>query len=215
MSARRTRRGILLITAAAFWAGAATVSQQPGGGGMQQQPQPQQPMPGQPGGPGSPGMPTTGSTNQTSYADQAFLQDTMQDDDAQVAMSQLAQQNSSSPDVKQFGQQMVKVHTELNDQLMPAVKQLNVSAPKGPSKKEKKQIDKLQALSGADFDTAYIQQMAKEQQHDLKQFKAEADGAQGAGLQQVAKADLPVLTQHYQILEKVAQAHNVTLENKK
>ncbi len=182
---------------------------------QQQQQQPQQPMPGQPGGPGSPGMPTTGSTNQTSYADQAFLQDTMQDNDAQVAMSQLAQQKSTSPDVKQFGQQMVKVHTALNDQLMPAVKQLNASAPKGPSKKEKKQIDKLQALSGADFDTAYIQEMAKEQQHDLKQFKSEADGAQGAGLQQVAKADLPVLTQHYQILEKVAQAHNVTLENKK
>jgi putative membrane protein len=176
------------------------------------QPQ-QQPMPGQPGGPVAAGMPTNGSANQGNYADQAFVENAMQDNDAQVAMSQLAQEKSSSADVKQFGEQMVKVHTQLNDQLTPAVKQLNMSAPKGPSKKEKKQIDKLQALSGADFDSAYLQEMAKEQQHDLKQFQSEA-GAQG-GLQQLAKADLPVLTQHYQILEKVAQAHNVTLESKK
>jgi putative membrane protein len=214
MSARRTGRGILLIAAATFWAGAAAVSQQPGAGGMQQQPQPQQqPMPGQPGSPGAEGMPTNGSANQQSYADQSFVHDTMQNNDAQVAMSQLAAQKSSSADVKQFGAQMVKVHTQLNDQLSPAVKQLNMSAPKGPSKKEKKQIDKLQSLSGADFDAAYLQEMAKEQQHDLKQFKSEA-GAQG-GLQQLAKVDLPVLTQNYQILEKVAQAHNVTLESKK
>jgi putative membrane protein len=214
MSARR-RRGILLIAAATFWAGAAALAQQPGGGGMQQQPQPQQPMPGQPGGPGAAGMPTADSMNQTSYADQAFVHDTMQDNDAQVALSQLAQQKSSSADVKQFSEQMVKVHTELNNQLTPAVKQLNMSAPKGPSKKEKKQIDKLQALSGADFDSAYLQEMAREQQHDLKQFKSEANAGQGSGLQQVAKADLPVLTQNYQILEKVAQAHNVTVEDKK
>ncbi len=182
---------------------------------MQQQPQPQQPMPGQAGSPGSPGMPTTGSTNQSSLGDQIFVEETMQDNDAQVAMSQLAQQKSSSPDVKHFGQQMVKVHTALNSQLLPAVKQLNVSAPKGPSKKEKKQIDKLEALSGAGFDTAYIQEMAKEQQHDLKEFKFEAAEAQDTGLQQVAKADLPVLTQHYQILEKMAQSHNVGLGSKK
>jgi putative membrane protein len=214
MIARQTRRGILLIAAATFWAGAAALSQQPGGGGMQQQPQPQQqPMPGQPGGPGATGMPTNGNPNQGNYADQSFVQDTMRNNDAQVAMSQLAQQKSSSADVKQFGEQMVKVHTQLNDQLTPAVKQLNMSAPKGPSKKEKKQIDKLQALSGADFDSAYLQEMAKEQQHDLKQFQSEA-GAQ-SGLQQLAKADLPVLTQHYQILEKVAQAHNIALESKK
>lgn len=179
---------------------------------MQQQPQ-QQPMPGQPGGPGAAGMPTNGSGNQSSYADQSFVEDTMHNNDAQVAMSQLAQQKSSSADVKQFSAQMVKVHNQLNDQLAPAVKQLNMSAPKGPSKKQKKQIDKMQALSGADFDSAYLQEMAKEQQHDLKQFQSET-GA-GSGLQQLAKADLPVLTQNYQILEKVAQAHNVTLENKK
>lgn len=212
MSARRTSKGILLIAAATLWAGAAAVSQQPAGG-MQQQPQQpqQQPMPGQPGSPG--GMPTTnGSGNQTSYGDQAFVENTMQDNDAQVAMSQMAQQKSSSGDVKQFSAQMVKVHTQLNDQLTPAVKQLNMSAPKGPSKKQKKQIDKLQTLSGAEFDSAYLQEMAKEQQHDLKQFQSETSAS--SGLQQLAKADLPVLTQNYQILEKVAQAHNVTLETK-
>ena len=106
---------------------------------------------------------------------------------------------------------MVQIHTELNSQLVPAAKQLGVSEPKGPSKKEKKEIDRLQALSGPDFDTAYIQAMASQQQHDLKEFKNEADSGQAANIQQAAKQDEPVLAEHYQVLEKLAQAHNVTI----
>ncbi|MGD0913746.1 MAG: hypothetical protein ABR928_17760 [Terracidiphilus sp.] len=35
------------------------------------------------------------------------------------------------------------------------------------------------------------------------------------GLQQAAKADEPVLTQHYEVLQKLAQAHNVTIAESK
>lgn len=159
-------------------------------------------------------MPDAPQGNQA-YADQGFLHDTMEGDFAQVQMSQLAQEKSSSPDVKQFSEKMVQIHTELNNQLAPAAKQLGVSEPKGPSKKQKKEVERLQALSGPDFDTAYIQAMAKQQQRDLKGFQNEAQAGQSPGLQQAAKQDEPVLTEHYQVLQKLAQAHNVTLESQK
>ncbi len=211
----RSTKGTLLITAAVLWAGGAAAAQAPGSnpGGTQPQPSQQQPAPGAPGSPTT-GMPDATQGNQA-YGDQIFVHDTMEGDDAQVQMSQLAEQKSSSPDVKQFGQKMVQVHSELNSQLEPAVKQLGVSEPKGPSKKQKQQIEKLQALSGPDFDTAYIQAMAKQQQHDLKEFKNEAQSGQNPGVQEAAKQDEPVLSEHYQVLEKLAQAHNVTLESKK
>lgn len=215
MFSRRSGSGVLLVAASTLWACAA-VAQQPGGTQPSSPNQQQQQMPNQP---GSPGSPTAGvsSTDQSQQqiGDQMFVRETMEGDDAQVAMSRLAQQKSSSDDVKQFGQKMVQIHTELNDQLKPAAKQLNVDEPKGPSKKEKKEIGQLAALSGPDFDTAYIQAMAKQQQHDLKEFKDEAASGQNPNIQQAAKQDEPVLTEHYQVLEKLAQVHNVTLESKK
>jgi putative membrane protein len=224
MFSRQSSKGVVLIAASVLWAAGsaagAAVAQAPGGGSGGMQPSStsqQQQMPNQAGAPGTPtaGMPETAAGNPQMYADQSFVHDTMEGDEAQVQMSQLAQQNSSSVDVKQFGQKMVQIHTELNNQLAPVAKQLGVSEPKGPSKKQKKELEQLQALSGPDFDTAYIQAMAKQQQHDLKEFKSEAQSGQSPSIQQAAKQDEPVLSEHYQVLQKLAQAHNVTLESKK
>ncbi len=208
----------LSLVTALFLASATALAQQGAGLGMQQQvPQStQQPVPGQPGSPGTPAAPGT-PTDQASpraYADQAFVSDTFKNNQAQVQLSELAQQKSSSPDVKQFSQQMVKVHTQLTTQLEPIAKRLDVSMPKKPSRKEKHEMDKLQALSGPDFDTAYLQAMAKEQEHSLKEFKSE-EAAQNPVLQKIAQVDMPVLTQHFQILQKLAQEHNVTIGGSK
>jgi putative membrane protein len=217
MFSRQSSKAILLIAVTALWTAGVVSAQVPGSNnsGTQQSPSQQQPTPSQPGAPGT-GLPAdTSQGNQPAYADQAFVHDTMEGNDTQVEMSQLAQQKSSSPDVKQFSEKMVQIHTELNGQMAPAAKQMGVSEPKGPSKKQKQQIEKLQALSGPDFDTAYIQDMAKQQQHDLKEFRTEAQSGQNPNIQMAAKQDEPVLLEHYQVLAKLAEAHNVTLESMK
>jgi putative membrane protein len=207
-----------LLAASALLCSVAVAAQQnPGmqGPPMQQQQQQQQPMPGTPGAPGTatPGMP--GTSPEETYSDVVFVQDTLENDAAQVQMSQLAQTKSQSPDVQQFGQKMVQVRGELNDQLKPVAKQLGVNDSKGPSKKDKQQIAQLEALSGPDFDTAYIMAMAKEQQKSLRAFKDEENNARSPGLQQAAKADEPVLSQHYETLQKLAQTHNVIISEAK
>ncbi|HVU47897.1 MAG TPA: DUF4142 domain-containing protein [Terracidiphilus sp.] len=205
---------IFMIAASCLWACAA-MGQQPGST-QPNSPSQQPTAPNEPGGAGNPATAMPGAEQPMQpIADQAFVRETMEGDNAQVAMSQLAQEKSTSPDVKQFGQKMVQIHTELNEQLKPAAKQLGVDEPKGPSRKQKQEITKLQALSGPDFDTAYIQAMAKQQQHDLKQFKNESESGQSPGVQMAAKQDAPILAQHYQVLEKLAQVHNVTLESTK
>jgi putative membrane protein len=155
-------------------------------------------------------VPDSSGSSAPNYADQAFVEDTLKGNDAQVQMSQLAQQKASSGDVKEFSQRMIQIHTQLNQQLVPLAKQLDVNQEQKPSKQTKKEIAQLQQLSGPEFDTAYLQAMAKEQEHTLKQFKSE-ESAQNPVIQKVAKFDEPVLTQHYQILQKIAQSHNVTI----
>ncbi len=197
---------------------------QPGMSGtpQQNQPQPGQPQePGQePGTAGAPGYsPAAGPEGASgsmsrSYADEAFITTTLKDSSAEAQMSKLATTNSSSSDVKKYGLNMVQIHTQLANQLRPVANMLGVKAVEKPSKKQNKEIAQLKTLSGPAFDKAYIQDMVKDQKHDVKSFKEEENAAQSPTIKQAARMDEPVLSQHLQVLQQIAENHNVTIASK-
>ncbi len=203
----------LSLAAAVLLAGTLALAQQPPGGGMQD-PGNQAPTPPSQTQPTMPMQTTPGHASQ-SFGDMEFLHKTLEDDLAQEQMGQLAVQKSQSEDVKQFGEKMAQIHEQLTDQITPVAKKLGVDEPKQPSKKDRQEIEKMQSLSGADFDAAFIRAMLKDQQDDLKSFKSESESSQDPTVQQLAKMDEPVLSQHLQILEQIAQSHNVSAESKK
>ncbi len=217
MQRKRWRKEIPLCAAAALLACGAAMAQMPGGDAGQMPPGQQSPMPEQPNGSLNPGdnLPAMQNNTVPSFVDQSFLRKTLEDDVAQVQMGQLAAQKSPSDDVKQYGQKVAQVHEQLTDQLKPVAQKLGVSEPREPSKKDKQEIAKMQTLSGADFDAEFIKAMLKDQQSDVKDFKDEAQSAQTPAVQQLAKMDARVLSQHLQLLEKLAQAHDVPVESKK
>jgi putative membrane protein len=139
----------------------------------------------------------------------------MQGGEAEVELGKLAQEKSQSIDVKQFGQKMVSDHSQMGEKwFKPVAKEVGVSEPKGPSKKDKKLIEKLQGLSGPQFDTEYIQAMVKDHQEDLKAFQNEAQMAQDPNVKQIALQGQKVISEHLQLIEQIAQAHNVPIEGK-
>jgi len=215
MNTWRLSKVAAICAAVALTTGVGAFAQAPGGGGMAPQGG-QSPTAGSATAPGDTGIspPIQQNNDLPSFEDQAFLRKTLEDNVAEVQMGQLAAQKSSSPDVKQFGAKMAQIHEQLSAQMKPMAQKLGVSEPKKPSKKDREEIEKMQALSGADFDGAFIQAMMKAQKTDVKDFKDEAQSGQTPAVQQLAKMDAPVLSQHLQILEKLAQAHNVTMESK-
>lgn len=191
---------------AALLACATLVAQNPGGMPAGQQPMPQQTQP------SMPGM-GNGTTPAPSYVDQSFVSDSMQGNLAEVQLAQLAEQKSQSSDVKQLAQKFESEHAQMNQKWFgPEAKALNVSVPKNPSKKEKKEIKGLQELSGADFDKAYITATLKDQENDLKNYKEESDAAQDPGVKQIAKMGTKVLSEHVQLAEQVAKNHNIPVD---
>ena len=212
MLTKLTRSKLWLCAVPGFFVGAALVAQTPGGapgGGGQQPSVPQQQQTPTTAGPAPTAVPSQ------SYGDQAFLSKAFEGNDAEVQLGQLAQEKSQSNDVKQYAQKMVSDHTQMTDKwLKPVAKQLNVSEPKGPSKKDKKLIEKLQGLSGSQFDTEYIQAMVKDHKADLKEFQQEAQAAQDPSLKQIAQQGSNIISQQLQLIEQIAQAHNVPVEGK-
>jgi putative membrane protein len=203
----------ILIFTAAFLTGVATLaqSQQPGVGAQQQPMQNQQPQ--QQTGPG--GLKAAPTANAAAPADQMFVASIFQSDAAEVQLGQLAQQKSQSDDVKQLGQRMVENRTKLDEQLKPIADKLDVSKPKEPSKKDRQLIARLGSLTGSQFDEEYLKAVVKDNQQDVKNFNTEAQTAQDPNLQQAAKMDAPVLAQHLQSAEQIAQTHNVAIDAKK
>jgi putative membrane protein len=205
-------------SATALLAGAVAFAQSPGAPQQPTMPQPQSPAsPGMGGATGTPGSnpgayPGTAPTSQD-FAANAFVQNAMQGDIAEVQLGQLAEQKSQSNDVKQFAQKMVNDHGQMNEKwFKPVAQQLGISAPKKPSKKDKKEMAKLEQLSGPAFDQQYITMMVKDHQKDLKDFKDEAQVAQNPNLKQVATQGANLIEQHLQLAEQIAKNHNVPVE---
>ncbi|HUA96794.1 MAG TPA: DUF4142 domain-containing protein [Terracidiphilus sp.] len=216
-----TGKKILTLSAATLFAGAMALAQQQPGGSGSQSPNNQPPTattPGEPGYPGSgvpgSGVPGAQQSMSRSFEDQEFLRDAFQGSAIQAQMSELAEEKSPSPDVKQYGAHMVQIHNELDTQLKPIADQLGVKENQKLSKKEKQKVEQLNALSGPDFDRTYIQEMAMQQKHAVKQFKTEADAGQTPAIKQAARMDEPIFSQHLKVLEQIAQSHNVTIAQK-
>lgn len=210
MSAKRIARKIGIVSAPVLLAG-ALLAQNPGSGGGGQQPNsPSQQQPSAT--VGSPGA--TAPTAQN-FGDQAFVSKAMEGGMAEVELGKLAADKSQSQDVKQFAQKMINDHSQMGDKwFKPVAQQLGVSEPKGPSKKDKKLIEKLQGLSGQQFDTEYIQAMVKDHKEDLKEFQNESQAAQDPNVKQIAEQGSKVISQHLQIIEQIAQNHNVPIDGK-
>jgi len=213
MGLRRIAYRMGLILTMAVLAGAVAVAQMPPGGG--QQPGAGQQMPQQPTLPGSQNRgayPGPGATAQD-FGEKTFVSKGLEGDQSAIQMGDLAQQKSQSADVKQLAQKLVNDHTQMDDKwFKPLANQLGVSVPKGPSKKDRKTAEKMEALSGPDFDAQYLTAMMKDNQKDLKEFQDEAKSAQDHNVKLVAQQGADLISQHLQLVEQVARNHNVPVE---
>jgi putative membrane protein len=138
----------------------------------------------------------TGSNKMMKSADAKFAMKAAQGGLAEVQLGQLAAQKASNPDVKAFGQMMVDDHTKANDQLKSVAGQENITLPATLDGKDQALMTKLQGLSGADFDKAYIKAMVKDHQQDVKEFQKEADKGKDPQIKNFASATLSTLQKH-------------------
>jgi putative membrane protein len=147
---------------------------------------------------------------QPSPADLEFVKSALQGSMAEVQTAQLALQKSTNDQVKQFAQRMITDHTKLIAQMKPVAMQLGVKIPSGPDKKQKAMMAKLQALSGSDFDTAYVKAMLKDHKTDDSEFKMEIANAQSPAVKDAAKQGDPVIESHLQMIEGIARGMNLS-----
>lgn len=138
----------------------------------------------------------SGSQKMAKSADTAFAMKAAQGGMAEVQLGKLAAEKAGSPEVKAFGQQMVDDHSKANDQLKEVAEKENMTLPMTMNAKDQALYNKLQTMSGSDFDKTYVKAMVKDHETDIKEFKKEADHGKNEQIKNFASTTLPVLQGH-------------------
>lgn len=141
--------------------------------------------------------------------DKTFLRKAAAGGMAEVKFGQLAAQKGSSEDVKAFGQKMVDDHTALNNEMAPIADSMGIRLPKDINKADQEEYDKLNGLSGTDFDNEYLIFMVKDHHKDLHEFRTEAASTQDATLKAAVEKGEKVIREHTIMVDKLARSKGI------
>ena len=127
-----------------------------------------------------------------------FLTNAYEDGLFEIRLGQLALQKATDSDVRSFAQQMVDDHTQLNNQISTLAQQRNLTLPTDLPADKQQEISELSALSGSDFDRAYMDKNVVAHALAVRQARqqSEQDTDDGDDVQSLASQALPILTQH-------------------
>jgi len=136
--------------------------------------------------------------------DEKFMKDAAVGGMTEVKLGQLAEQKAASDGVKQFGKRMATDHGKANDELKQLASQKGVALPMDLDRSHQGLYDKLAKLNGADFDRAYMKEMVKDHDKDVKAFRKQADSGKDPDVKSWASKTLPTLQEHQQQAKQVA-----------
>ena len=148
-----------------------------------------------------------------SAVDRGFMLEAASDGMAEVELGRLASQRASSDAVRQFGQRMMTDHGAANQELMQLAQQRGVVLPQQPDTKHRAAIDRLAAMSGPQFDQAYMAEMLRDHQADAVVFDREVREGQDPALRAWASKVLATVREHQRmagdIHSRIAQVPSV------
>jgi len=135
-------------------------------------------------------------TNTLTSSDQEFVTNAVKGGAAEVKLSQLAVAKAQAPEVKQFGQRMVEDHSAANDKLTKLAGQKGMQPAQELDSAAQSEYNKLDKLSGAQFDQAYMDVMVSDHEKAIKEFQHAAQNAKDPDIRSFAQSTLPTLQDH-------------------
>lgn len=147
--------------------------------------------------------------------DSKFLMEAAMGGLMEVELGRVAAQKASSDAVKQFGQRMVDDHGAANTELTSLATSKGVTLPTALDEKHQKDVTKLSAMSGADFDRAYMKMMVSDHVKDVAEFEKQSTKATDPDLKAFASKTLPTLQEHLKMAKSVESSQGGANSNRK
>jgi len=126
----------------------------------------------------------------------------------ELALSQLAADRASNPDVKSYAQELITACQQLNNDLQTLAGQKNIDISKSVQKGQTEDVASLTNKSGQDFDRAYLKQMVKENGETAALFKKESSDGKDSDVMALASKYLPIVHDHLERAKSLKQSTN-------
>jgi len=134
--------------------------------------------------------------NGSARNDARFLQQAAASSLHEIALGNLAQTNSTNPDVQAFGATLVADHTASYQAAADLATSLGVTVPTTESRADFRDTQRLGRLSGADFDAAFVGEMINNHVRDIQSHESQAIRSGNVDVRAYARTQLPVLMDH-------------------
>jgi putative membrane protein len=128
--------------------------------------------------------------------DKKFLATASQSNIDEIKLSQLAVDKATNPAVRAFAHKMVVEHTKMGKGMAPFAESWGITPATDLDSDHQKEYDKLNGLSGADFDKEYIDQMVSDHATALDDFTKEAKDTKDMKFRAVVLRDKTMVAAH-------------------
>jgi putative membrane protein len=147
-----------------------------------------------------------------SNPDASFYKHAAEGGIAEVEAGHLAQDKSSSQQIKDFGAMMIKDHSAANDKLQSIAAGKNITLPTSSSVGQMASKAKLEVLSGATFDKSYVKGQVSAHRETIALFRKEISSGQDADAKAFATATLPTVRAHLKAITAIATDLGITVK---
>jgi putative membrane protein len=195
----------------------------------------------------SPAVDETGAvgTSGTVGVDRDVVHEQLQMGQAEIELGELAQQRGTHPEVKQFGERMVREHRAAGEELKRIAGAHTTAMPPSDatpgatgtsgtarpaygddrpgmetgavtlSDDYREFRDELSRLSGAEFDRKYIDRMVDDHEKAVNDLEDKAEGADNAEIKSWASKTLPKVREHLEMAKRIQQTLEQSGDNRR
>ena len=145
----------------------------------------------------------------TAHQDTKFLDKANQGSVDEIELAQIALKKSSNDDVKNFAQKMINDHQKLIDDMKPFDNEAGLKVPDHADASTEAEKLKLDVLSGATFDKAYIKAMVQDHSKDLAEFRQEVKSTGYPAFKNAVEQGEQVVREHLEMINQIAKKNGV------
>jgi putative membrane protein len=156
--------------------------------------------------------PTVGRDTGTAaaLADTAYIRQAIRGNFLEVALGRLAESRAADSAVKGFAERMISEHNSMNEQWAALARNndMRIDLVVGPAGEQS--IERLEDLSGAAFDQAYMAEMIRHHEQDLAAFQRMGASARSPEVRQLANSGVSSTREHLALAQQVGSRVGVS-----
>jgi putative membrane protein len=160
--------------------------------------------------PGAPPAPAGREPTAAALADTAYIRQAIRGNFLEVALGRLAESRAADSDVKEFGQRMISDHNSMNEQWSTLARNTGMRIDLTVDPAGKQSIERLEDLSDAEFDQAYMADVIRQHEQDLAAFQRMAASARSPEVRQLANSGVPAIREHLALAQQVGSRVGVS-----